>query len=210
MCVLFLVRDLIETNMDFLGLIIMQNKIKEETAGVLQELQQANIRTLMVTGKSVHWLYLLVVPSLHRWPWWRMHPLLGDNMLTAISVARDCGMIRSHEKVIIADAVPPKDLHPASITWRYTDNPAPTNRDSQVRQTASEQSTEDHKRNSRLHALTGSLFIVVTVMTFGCRSCWTTSLFALYKSEVCVFREVYGIFLPLRLKILSKQSKVNE
>lgn len=54
MCVLFLVRDLIETNMDFLGLIIMQNKIKEETAGVLQELQQANIRTLMVTGKSVH------------------------------------------------------------------------------------------------------------------------------------------------------------
>lgn len=37
--------------MDFLGLIIMQNKIKEETAGVLQELRQANIRTLMVTGK---------------------------------------------------------------------------------------------------------------------------------------------------------------
>uniref|UniRef100_A0AAQ4Q6W2 Polyamine-transporting ATPase 13A3 n=1 Tax=Gasterosteus aculeatus aculeatus TaxID=481459 RepID=A0AAQ4Q6W2_GASAC len=89
-------RDLIETNMEFIGLIIMQNKIKEETAGVLLELRQANIRTLMVTG---------------------------DNMLTAISVARDCGMVRADEKVIIADAAPPKDFHPASITWHYTENP---------------------------------------------------------------------------------------
>lgn len=38
--------------MEFLGLIIMQNKIKGETAGVLQQLQQADIRTLMVTGKK--------------------------------------------------------------------------------------------------------------------------------------------------------------
>lgn len=45
-------RDVIETNMEFLGLIIMQNKIKEETAGVLYQLRQANIRTLMVTGKK--------------------------------------------------------------------------------------------------------------------------------------------------------------
>uniref|UniRef100_A0A673ATL3 Polyamine-transporting ATPase 13A3 n=1 Tax=Sphaeramia orbicularis TaxID=375764 RepID=A0A673ATL3_9TELE len=89
-------RDLIENNMEFLGLIIMQNKIKQETAGVLRDLHQANIRTLMVTG---------------------------DNMLTAISVARDCGMIRPHEKVIIADAVSPKDCHPATITWHYTENP---------------------------------------------------------------------------------------
>uniref|UniRef100_A0A3P8PBS3 Polyamine-transporting ATPase 13A3 n=1 Tax=Astatotilapia calliptera TaxID=8154 RepID=A0A3P8PBS3_ASTCA len=90
-------RDVIETNMEFLGLIIMQNKIKPETAGVLCELQRANIRTLMVTG---------------------------DNMLTAISVARDCGMVRPCEKVIIADAGPPKDFQPASITWHYTENQA--------------------------------------------------------------------------------------
>uniref|UniRef100_A0A8C4DR83 P-type ATPase A domain-containing protein n=1 Tax=Dicentrarchus labrax TaxID=13489 RepID=A0A8C4DR83_DICLA len=104
-------RDLIETNMEFLGLIIMQNKIKEETAGVLRELRQANIRTLMVTG---------------------------DNMLTAISVARNCGMVRAHERVIIADAVPPKDLNPASITWHYTENPSQTIKDNQVGQKASE------------------------------------------------------------------------
>uniref|UniRef100_I3JWX3 Polyamine-transporting ATPase 13A3 n=1 Tax=Oreochromis niloticus TaxID=8128 RepID=I3JWX3_ORENI len=101
-------RDVIETNMEFLGLIIMQNKIKPETAGVLCELQRANIRTLMVTG---------------------------DNMLTAISVARDCGMVRPHEKVIIADAVPPKDFQPASITWHYTENQAQAVKDNEVRTT---------------------------------------------------------------------------
>ncbi|CAN9503180.1 unnamed protein product [Ophioblennius macclurei] len=98
-------RELIETNMDFLGLVIMQNKIKEQTAGILCELRQANIRTLMVTG---------------------------DNMLTAISVARDSGMIRPHEKVIIADAVAPNDSQPASVTWHYTENAAHLDRNAQT------------------------------------------------------------------------------
>uniref|UniRef100_A0A672FXH6 ATPase 13A3 n=1 Tax=Salarias fasciatus TaxID=181472 RepID=A0A672FXH6_SALFA len=90
-------RDHIETNMEFLGLIIMQNKLKPETPSVLQDLHRANIRTVMVTG---------------------------DNMLTAISVARDCGMIPPHDTVIIADALPPHDGHAAKITWRYADKPS--------------------------------------------------------------------------------------
>uniref|UniRef100_A0A3P8N799 Polyamine-transporting ATPase 13A3 n=1 Tax=Astatotilapia calliptera TaxID=8154 RepID=A0A3P8N799_ASTCA len=89
-------RDHIEANMEFLGLIIMQNKLKPETPGVLQDLHQANIRTVMVTG---------------------------DNMLTAISVARDCGMIPPQDTVIIADALPPHDGQAAKITWRYADKP---------------------------------------------------------------------------------------
>uniref|UniRef100_A0A8C5GP46 Polyamine-transporting ATPase 13A3 n=1 Tax=Gouania willdenowi TaxID=441366 RepID=A0A8C5GP46_GOUWI len=89
-------RDHIEANMEFLGLIIMQNKLKAETPAVLQDLHRANIRTVMVTG---------------------------DNMLTAISVARDCGMIPPEDTVIIADALPPHDGHTAKITWRYTDKP---------------------------------------------------------------------------------------
>lgn len=39
--------------MEFLGLIIMQNKLKAETPGVLQNLRHANIRTVMVTGEYV-------------------------------------------------------------------------------------------------------------------------------------------------------------
>ncbi|KAG7217497.1 hypothetical protein INR49_021424 [Caranx melampygus] len=94
-------RDHIEANMEFLGLIIMQNKLKAETPGVLQDLHQANIRTVMVTG---------------------------DNMLTAISVARDCGMIPPKDTVIIADALPPHDGQAAKITWRYADKPSKTSR----------------------------------------------------------------------------------
>ncbi len=36
--------------MDFMGLIIMQNKLKQETPAVLEDLHKANIRTVMVTG----------------------------------------------------------------------------------------------------------------------------------------------------------------
>ncbi|XP_053369609.1 polyamine-transporting ATPase 13A3 [Clarias gariepinus] len=89
-------RSHIETNVEFLGLIVMQNKLKPETPGVLDVLRQANIRTVMVTG---------------------------DNILTAISVARDCGMIPPQDRVIIADALPPRDGQVARINWRYADNP---------------------------------------------------------------------------------------
>ncbi|KAM7379060.1 hypothetical protein PAMP_004634 [Pampus punctatissimus] len=132
-------RDLIETNMEFLGLVIMQNKIKAETAGVLSDLRQANIRTLMVTG---------------------------DNMLTAISVARDCGMIRPHEKVIIADAVPPKDFHPASITWHYTENSAQNVKDTQTVEVSLEEGVYDEQltqQNQNYHfAVSGRAFAVIT------------------------------------------------
>ncbi|CAJ1071911.1 probable cation-transporting ATPase 13A3 isoform X1 [Xyrichtys novacula] len=123
-------RDLIETNMEFLGLIIMQNKIKMETAGVLQELRKADIRTLMVTG---------------------------DNMLTAISVARDCGMVRAHEKVIIADAVPPKESQPASITWHHTENHQ-TVKDSQTLEINLEEGSEEQNYH---FAISGRAFAVI-------------------------------------------------
>ncbi|KAM5291918.1 polyamine-transporting ATPase 13A3 [Ctenodactylus gundi] len=88
-------RDAIENNMEFMGLIIMQNKLKQETPAVLEDLHKANIRTVMVTG---------------------------DNMLTAVSVARDCGMILPQDKIIIAEALPPKDGKVAKITWHYADS----------------------------------------------------------------------------------------
>nr|XP_040126507.1 probable cation-transporting ATPase 13A3 [Ictidomys tridecemlineatus] len=91
----FSCRDAIENNMDFMGLIIMQNKLKQETPAVLEDLHKANIRTVMVTG---------------------------DNMLTAVSVARDCGMILPQDKVIIAEALPPKDGKVAKINWHYADS----------------------------------------------------------------------------------------
>ena len=55
-----------ESNLDFLGFIIFENKLKPSTAGIIDELNKAEIRTVMCTG---------------------------DNILTAISVARECDLI---------------------------------------------------------------------------------------------------------------------
>ena len=54
-------RDQVEKDLTFLGFLIMQNTLKTATAPVIKELLAADIRTVMVTG---------------------------DNLLTAISVAR--------------------------------------------------------------------------------------------------------------------------
>ncbi|KAF4634651.1 hypothetical protein G7Y89_g3450 [Cudoniella acicularis] len=59
-------REEAETGLDFLGFIIFENKLKPSTSGVLDELSEANIRKVMCTG---------------------------DNILTAISVARECNLI---------------------------------------------------------------------------------------------------------------------
>ena len=59
-------REEVEKNIIFLGFLIMQNKLKSATIKSITELNQADIRTIMATG---------------------------DNMLTAISVARKCGII---------------------------------------------------------------------------------------------------------------------
>ncbi|XP_078283854.1 polyamine-transporting ATPase 13A3-like [Rhinoraja longicauda] len=90
-------RSVIEANMEFLGLIMMQNKLKPRSIPVIRELQSAHIRTVMVTG---------------------------DNMLTALSVARECGMIPPHGKVVVTDAMPPRDGQVATISWQYAEDTA--------------------------------------------------------------------------------------
>ena len=44
-------RSELEQTCDFLGLIIMQNLVKEETYGAIKELHDADISTVMVTGR---------------------------------------------------------------------------------------------------------------------------------------------------------------
>lgn len=55
-----------ESDLDFIGFIIFQNKLKSSTTGVIDELNDADIRKVMCTG---------------------------DNILTAISVARECSLV---------------------------------------------------------------------------------------------------------------------
>ena len=46
-------RNAVECNLQMLGLIIMQNTLKPETAPVIAKLKQADLRVVMVTGKIV-------------------------------------------------------------------------------------------------------------------------------------------------------------
>ena len=43
--------DVVECDLTFAGLIVMQNRLKPETSPVIQTLLKANIRPVMVTGE---------------------------------------------------------------------------------------------------------------------------------------------------------------
>lgn len=44
-------REVIEKDLDFLGLIVLENRLKPETFPSIQALNDASIRVVMVTGK---------------------------------------------------------------------------------------------------------------------------------------------------------------
>ena len=71
-----------EQDLDFLGLIILENRIKAETKPVIRQLQNANLRTIMVTG---------------------------DHIQTAVSVAKECSMI---DKTVVFVTIDPDDSRP--------------------------------------------------------------------------------------------------
>ncbi|KAI4257171.1 MAG: hypothetical protein LQ352_001762 [Teloschistes flavicans] len=106
-------REQAERGLDFIGFIIFENKLKPATAGTVGELEAAGIRQVMCTG---------------------------DNILTAISVARECALIdrtahcfvpRFAEGVLDIchircatdwDSDGPRNSS-ARLTWQSVDNP---------------------------------------------------------------------------------------
>ena len=48
--------------------------------------------------------------------------ILGDNMLTALSVARDCQMIEPNGKTILVHVVPPIGSQQPYIEWTYAED----------------------------------------------------------------------------------------
>jgi cation-transporting ATPase 13A3/4/5 len=87
-----------ESNLDFMGFIIFENKLKPITTSILNELSRANIRTVMCTG---------------------------DNILTAISVARECELIPSEAHCFVPRFVHGDARSPLSkLAWQSIDNPA--------------------------------------------------------------------------------------
>ncbi|XP_017588180.1 PREDICTED: probable cation-transporting ATPase 13A2, partial [Corvus brachyrhynchos] len=83
-------RDSVESGLSFLGFLVMKNVLKPESAPVIHLLRSANIRPVMVTG---------------------------DNMLTAMNVARGCRMVEPREGVIFVTASPPGHGKPAALKF---------------------------------------------------------------------------------------------
>ncbi|WPG97456.1 putative cation-transporting atpase [Acrodontium crateriforme] len=90
-------REEAESNLEFVGFIIFENKLKDRTSDIIEELRDANIRTVMCTG---------------------------DNILTAISVARECGLIDRSAHCFVPHFVEGDALTPLSkLSWQSVDNP---------------------------------------------------------------------------------------
>jgi cation-transporting ATPase 13A3/4/5 len=89
-------RHEVESDLEFVGFIIFENKLKPTTASVLKELLESNIGTVMVTG---------------------------DNILTAISVARESGMISKTAHCFVPRFITGHSRDPnASLQWESIDN----------------------------------------------------------------------------------------
>ncbi|KAL6723420.1 hypothetical protein Aduo_018430 [Ancylostoma duodenale] len=69
-------RNMVEADLTLLGLVVLENRVKPVTLGVINQLNRAHIRTVMVTG---------------------------DNLLTAQSVARECGIIRPNKLAYLVE-----------------------------------------------------------------------------------------------------------
>ena len=90
-------RDAVECDLNFLGLIVFENKLKRETTGVLDVLSRANIRQVICTG---------------------------DNLLTAVSVGRECGLLHGNSLVYAPRMEPASDQqNPMTLIWECIDNP---------------------------------------------------------------------------------------
>lgn len=78
-------REALECDLHFLGFLVMENKLKAATRPTIKTLNECKIRTIMATG---------------------------DNTLTAISVARDCNILKSSQQVYFGD------IKNAQIVWK--------------------------------------------------------------------------------------------
>lgn len=77
-------REEVEVNPELIGLLVMRNQLKKETLPSIRVLHNAFIKTVMVTG---------------------------DNLQTAITVAKECEMIDRVQRIIQVEA----SIIPASI-----------------------------------------------------------------------------------------------
>ncbi|XP_008070000.1 probable cation-transporting ATPase 13A5 [Carlito syrichta] len=130
-----LAREKVESELTFLGLLIMENRLKKETKPVLRELSEACIRTVMITG---------------------------DNLQTAITVAKNSEMIPQGSQVIVVEANEPEEFVPASVTWQLVENQENGSEKNETYINIGNSSTSDGERGNCYHfAMSGKSYQVI-------------------------------------------------
>ncbi|XP_075720181.1 putative cation-transporting ATPase 13A4 [Rhinoderma darwinii] len=128
-------RDEVECDLSFLGLLVMENRLKLETRPVLKELSNARIRTVMITG---------------------------DNLQTAVTVARNSGMISERSNVILVDAKEPTDSRLASIRWTVVQVVKPKSfEEVDIYIDTPDKSNPDIKKPPYYFAMTGNTYEII-------------------------------------------------
>ncbi|NXF89115.1 AT134 ATPase, partial [Eubucco bourcierii] len=132
----WLTREEVESELTFLGLLILANRLKRETKPVLEELSAAHIRSVMVTG---------------------------DNMQTAVTIAKSAGMISPADRVILVEANKIPGSFSASITWKPLEENKPEDHGNMEDDSQTERRISLASGSGQYHfAMSGKSYQVVT------------------------------------------------
>ncbi|KAE8603788.1 hypothetical protein XENTR_v10014466 [Xenopus tropicalis] len=132
---LTLKREEVESDLIFLGLLVLENRLKLETRPVLKELNRAKVRSVMITG---------------------------DNLQTAVTVAKNSGMISEGSNVILIEAKEPSGSDLATITWTLVDGIKSKNYDFMDICISMEEVSKPAEENLHYHfAMNGSTYQVI-------------------------------------------------
>ncbi|CAO3700091.1 hypothetical protein G6F70_001036 [Rhizopus microsporus] len=113
-------RDELEQGCDFTGFVLFRNMLKHDTTDAIAELKNGDTRVVMITG---------------------------DTALTGIYIARQCGMIESHQRVLLGDLVS------GSVVWHDVDSGEQVDVDEVIQA----DTHEEHEKRVEL-AITGRAF----------------------------------------------------
>lgn len=116
-------RDELEQDCSFAGFVLFRNMLKHDTTDAIAELKGGDTRVVMITG---------------------------DTALTGIYIARQCGMIEAHQRVLLGDVVS------GDVVWHDVDSGDQVN----VDQVLESDLHEDHEKRVEL-AVTGRAFEVL-------------------------------------------------
>ncbi|XP_075427186.1 putative cation-transporting ATPase 13A4 isoform X2 [Ascaphus truei] len=125
-------REEVESDLLFLGLLIMENRLKPETNPALQELNSANIRMVMLTG---------------------------DNLQTACTVGLNSQMVPFASTLLVLEASDPEGDQPASIASHTMEGNRENGHKQDENSAANRALWSDNRRVDRYHyAMSGKSY----------------------------------------------------